>query len=342
MIPRLEIHFTLAQQYAFFFGHPFDCPKNMFLLNHARSGILLALQALHLPSGSKVGVMTYNCHTVFNAIAQSGNRPVFIDVSDSMTVDMRDLERKAEGLSALVVTHLFGVLNDVREIKRRHPGLPIIEDCAHAYGLDDLVGEFAVFSIGQGKLPSLGDGGLLVVNDHGFQEDVASLYQRLPRYGLFGEAKLFFSLWIKSLLYRPGIYSMITSRLKQSRKVSTGIEVISPKKMSRGIQSMLDKEIASVNGIIQDRKQRALTLAGRIQRLSGTRSVQYGSNAFMLVVHCEYPKALSDYFREEGLETETHFKLCLEWAKSFGYIQGMCPGVEYLIYHLLMIPTYKY
>ena len=341
MIPRLEIHFTLAQQYAFFFGHPFDCPKNMFLLNHARSGILLALQALHLPSGSKVGVMTYNCHTVFNAIAQSGNRPVFIDVSDSMTVDLEDLERKAEDLSALVVTHLFGIQNDIREIKRRHPTLPIIEDCAHAYGLDDLVGEFAVFSIGQGKLPSLGDGGLLVVNNHSFLEDVAPLYQQLPGYCFIGDAKLFFSLWIKSLFYLPGVYSTITYRMKQNRKVSSGIEVISPKKMSRGIQSMLDKEIASVNRLIQDRKRRAHSLADRIQQLPGTRSVRWGANAFMLVVQSENPKALSDFFRKEGIETETHFKHCLEWAESFGYIPGECPGVENLICHLLMIPTYK-
>lgn len=341
MRPRLDIHFTLAQQHAFLFGHSYNCPENTFLLNHARSGIFLALQALQLPSGSKVGVMAYNCHTVFNAIAQSGNRPVFIDVSERMTIDLDDLDRKAAGLSAIVVTHLFGIVNDVHEIKRRYPSLPVIEDCAHAFGLDDFVGEFVVFSIGQGKLPSLGDGGILVVNDLGLREDVAHRYQQLPGYGFFGNVKLFFSLWIKSLLYRPGLYSMITVRMKQNRKVSSGIEVISPKKMSQGIQSMLDKEMASVNGTIRDRKLKARSLADRIRLFSGVRSVQWGLNGFMLVVNCDDPKELNDCFRKEGIETETHFKNCLEWAKSFGYIPGECPGVESLILHLLMIPTYR-
>ena len=161
MKPRLDVHFSCRMKRVFLFGRPYLPVENEFLLNHARSGILLALQALKLAPQSKVGVMAYNCHTVFNAVAQADCIPVFLDVTDGMTIDVEDLNKKVSGLSALVVTHLFGIQNDVALIRTKYPHLPIIEDCAHAYGITDIQGDFAVFSIGQGKLPSLGDGGIL-------------------------------------------------------------------------------------------------------------------------------------------------------------------------------------
>ena len=65
-----------------------------------------------------------------------------------------------------------------------------------------------------------------------------------------------------------------------------------------------------------------------------------GENAFMAVVRTDEPKALKKQYAERGVETETHFKHCIEWAEEFGYVRGTCPKAEMLVNHLLMIPTY--
>lgn len=65
-----------------------------------------------------------------------------------------------------------------------------------------------------------------------------------------------------------------------------------------------------------------------------------GSNAFMAIVTCEDPAALQKHYAERGIETATHFKNAITWAKQFGYVEGSCPNAEKLVNKLLMIPTY--
>ena len=94
MIPRLHIVFPCHFRKEFWFGKPYEAAENEFLLDHARSGILLALKAMGLPKGSGVGVMVYNCHTVPNAVHQAGYELVFLDVTDDLRLDMEDLNPK--------------------------------------------------------------------------------------------------------------------------------------------------------------------------------------------------------------------------------------------------------
>ena len=234
MKPRLEVRFPLKDQWAFWTGNPYEPAQGEFLLDHARSGILLALQALALPAGSGVGVMAYNCHTVFNAVRQADYQPVFLDVTDALVLDKDDLVRKRGAIRALVVTHLFGILNDVDSIKENYPDLPVIEDCAHAFGLEQVSGDFAVFSIGQGKLPSLGDGGILFVKNRKYDETIARLYSDLPAYSWQGRLKQSLVMWIKSLSYIPFVYSSVTRFIKSRRNPFSGVEDVVPQLFDSG------------------------------------------------------------------------------------------------------------
>lgn len=340
MKPRLQIHFSLAQQWAFLFGESYEPKRNEFSLNHARSGILLALNALNLPLGSKVGVLAYNCHTVFNAITQAGFQCVFVDVTDRLRIDGEDLRRKAAGLQVLIITHLFGIRNDVQALREEYPELVIIEDCAHAYGNRSLYGDFAVFSCGQGKMPSLGDGGFLIVLNEKYLARTSHLYSNLPGYGILSSAKLFFSLLAKSWMYSPVIYSLITKPLKERRPLVSCREKIVPRKMSRGILSLYNKAKTQEDAILENRCANAQVLAESIQNHPMVQSVFFGDNAFMLIAHCPDPSKLKTYLEQGGTESATHFAHCIEWAEEFGYERGLCPKAEYLVNHILMIPTY--
>lgn len=339
MKPRIEINFTFSQQLCFLFGKPYVPSESEFLLNNGRSAMLLALRALELPKGAGVGMMIYNCHTVMNVIEQSGCVPVFIDVKDDLTIDVEDLERKASRLSALIVTHLFGMVNDVRTIREMFPNLAIIEDCAHAYGIEKIDGDFATFSIGQGKLPSVGDGGMLLVRNENYQERVACLYNALPGYTKLHSAKLFMKLLVKSWLNSRCIYGWLTLPLKQTRLPVSGKERIVPMRMCRNISAVYAFEKKRMSQRIEKRLQKAEGLKTELETM-GVIWTHYGINAFMLIARCHDTERLRRTLKARGLDSATHFNNALVWAEEFGYQQGECPNIEELIHHLLMIPTY--
>lgn len=323
-------------------GKPYEPVQGEFLLNHARSGILLALQALDLPLGSGVGVMAYNCHTVFNAVRQAGYQPVFLDVTDALVLDLDDLAKKREAVKALVVTHLFGIVNDMGIIRNTYPDLPVIEDCAHAYGLDHVSGDFAVFSIGQGKLPSLGDGGILFVKNRWHDETIARLYSDLPSYSLQGRLKQSLVMWIKSLSYIPFVYSSVTRFIKSRRKPFSGVEVIVPRKMSKGIRALYQRVWNTLQQDIVTRRERMAEMDAFLCGLPGTSRVLGESiNGFMAVAVCDDVDSVKMCLQQHGIEAETHFAHCIDWAEAFGYLRGDCPRTEYFVHHLLMVPTYN-
>ena len=105
----------------------------IFYVNHGRTGIRLALSALELPEGSRVGVQVFNCHTVFNAIKTAGYNPVFIDITDQFQIDIDDLKKKSNKIDALIITHLFGIPADIDKVYDILSDIPVIEDCAHSF-----------------------------------------------------------------------------------------------------------------------------------------------------------------------------------------------------------------
>ena len=340
MKPRLEIHFCREERKWFKQGREYTLPKGEYWLNHCRSGIQLALQALELQPQTGVGMMVYNCHTVMNAIRQAGCKPVFVDITEGMTIDMEDLAKKREQMQVLIVTHLFGIINDVKAIKKRYPDLIIIEDCAHCFE-HEIEGEFGVYSVGQGKFPSIGDGGLLKANSLESERirELEDMYAALPGYTKKQERKLYVRLWMKAMMYSKGLY-WLTRRMKGMRELGSESvrEEVTIKKMSRGIANILAHKRDDYPVAVQERLQNAAITSERVRELGSECII--GENAFMAVVMCEEPEALKKMLAKRGIETETHFKHCIDWAKQFGYVEGSCPMAEKLVNHLLMVPTY--
>ena len=131
MKPRLDIQFPLKRQWQYWFGEEYKPKDGEYLVNHARTGIVMALRAT-LPKGGRVGVVAYNCHTVANAVVNAGCNPFFVDVTEDLRIDV---ESVPVDLDAIVVTNLFGIRNDIAAIRKRLPKAIIIVDNAHGYGL---------------------------------------------------------------------------------------------------------------------------------------------------------------------------------------------------------------
>lgn len=336
MIPRLQISFSLKNQKAFWFGKAYTPAKGEYLLNHARSGVVMALRAT-LPEGGRVGVVAYNCHTVANAVVESGCTPIFIDVTEDLHMDVQHLERLQ--LDAIVVTNLFGIHNDLAAIRKTQPNAIIIVDNAHGYGLP-AEGDFTVYSINQGKMPALGAGGLLWVNSDQYQASIQQQYAALPSYTKSQELKLFIIMLAKAWMHIPWIYGLITRRMKNYRGKATCREAVALRRMPKGVSRMYQQALPTIAEQIQQQRANAQQMADPLLSKGLAEQVWYGDNAFMLIARTKDTIDLSKYLADRGVESATHFARAIEWAKQFGYTEGQCPMTERLTKELIMIPTY--
>ena len=336
MIPRLNISFSLKNQWAFCFGQAYSPAKGEYLLNHARSGIVMALHAA-LPKGGRVGVVAYNCHTVANAVVESGCTPIFVDVTEDLHMDVQHLTRLQ--LDAIVVTNLFGIHNDIAAIRAAQPNAIIIVDNAHGYGLPT-EGDFTVYSINQGKMPALGAGGLLWVNAEQYMASIQQQYAALPSYSKSQEQKLFITMSAKAWMHIPWIYGLITRRMKTHRGKIACREAVVLRRMAQGVSRMYQLALPTIAEQIQQQRANAQQVADTLLSKGLAEQVWYGDNAFMLIARSDNPEQLSQYFAKNGVESATHFAHAIEWAKEFGYTEGQCPMAERLTKELIMIPTY--
>lgn len=329
MKPRLDIKFPFKRQWCYWFGKEYKPKDGEYLLNHARTGIVMALKA-SVPEGGRVGVVAYNCHTVANAVVNAGCKPVFVDVTERLTIDV---EPVSADLDAIVVTNLFGIRNDIEAIRKHLPNAIIIVDNAHGYGLP-AEGDFTVYSINQGKFPALGPGGILVTNERMKElenERISEMYASLPGYNFIAQLKLFAQMLVKAIAYSPCFY-WLTMKVKGMRELGSERirEKVVMKRMAAGVRRLYQAWLPSAASEIAKQRQNAEKIE----------SAFYGDNAFMAIVKYDDPSALQKQYAERGIETATHFNRCIEWAKQFGYVEGSCPTAEHLTRHLLMIPTY--
>ena len=337
MIPRLEVKFSLLYQWQYWFGKTYPPKDNEYLLNHARSGIVLALRS-SLSDGGRVGVMAYNCDTVANAILNANCEPIFVDVTEDLHIDINSLNDK--NLDAIVVSNLFGIHNDINKISALYPNLIIIVDNAHGCGLP-IEGDFTVYSIDQGKFPSIGRGGILHVNNVEYKDKIQELYDNVPSYSFLQQIILFCKMIVNALLHLPLVYGIFTIRLKSNRKIRNSKEEVVIKRMPNGISKIYNKVMPKINALIEQRTSNAEQISLLVKNEFNDVSLLCGMNAFMLVAKLNEPNRLKKRLADKGIESATHFSNSIVWAKQFGYTDGSCPTAERLTKELLMIPTYR-
>ncbi|HEX6080281.1 MAG TPA: DegT/DnrJ/EryC1/StrS family aminotransferase, partial [Methylomirabilota bacterium] len=175
---------AFEQEFARYLG-----TKHAVLTSSATAAIWMALRALGVKSDDEVLVPSHTAFPTVEAVCFAGARPVFVDVDDSYTVDIRDAGTKISPRTVgFVPVHLYGHPADLDGIRRLcgERSLWLFEDCAQAHGAawqGRKVGSFgraAAFSFYPSKnLTVMGDGGMLVTDD----DDVAARCRRLRDHG---------------------------------------------------------------------------------------------------------------------------------------------------------------
>lgn len=138
----------------------------------------IALRAAGLQQGEVVLSNGFTLAPVPGAIMAAGGKPLLVEVTEEMVIDLDDLECKAVESKArfLLLSNMRGHLADMdrlSQIVRKH-GLILIEDCAHTMGAawngvkSGNFGLAGCFSTQTYKHLNSGEGGLLTSDDPEF------------------------------------------------------------------------------------------------------------------------------------------------------------------------------
>ncbi len=132
-----------------------------------------ALRAMGIGPGERVLTNAFTLAPVPGAIAAVGASPVFVEVTEDLTIDIDDVAAKAPGARALLLSHMRGHICDMDRLMAvcNAAGLPVVEDCAHTMGAawngvpSGRHGVFGCYSTQTYKHMNSGEGGLIVSDD---------------------------------------------------------------------------------------------------------------------------------------------------------------------------------
>ena len=132
-----------------------------------------ALRAIGVKPGEKVLTNAFTLAPVPGAIASMGAVPVFVGVTEGLTIDLDDLEAKLDQARVLMLSHMRGHLCDMDRLMAlcNDAGVTVIEDCAHTMGAawrgvpSGRHGLIGCYSTQTYKHMNSGEGGLFVTDD---------------------------------------------------------------------------------------------------------------------------------------------------------------------------------
>ena len=163
-----------------------------------------ALRAHGVVAGDPVLTNAFTLAPVPGAIASLGGRPVFVETTEALTIDLEHLEAqaKASGARVLMLSHMRGHQPDMDAVMSLagRLGLTVIEDCAHTMGgswggvVSGRHGASACYSSQTYKHINSGEGGLLITDDPEVAARATLLsgsYMLYERHGAGPEAEVF-------------------------------------------------------------------------------------------------------------------------------------------------------
>lgn len=140
--------------------------------------IATALRAVGVGQGDAVLTNAFTLAPVPGAIAAVGGTPIFVGVTEDLTIDLADLAAKAGHARILLLSHMRGHICDMDRLMEicDAAGIIVIEDCAHTMGgawrgvPSGRHGAVGCYSTQTYKHMNSGEGGLLITDD----EDIAA------------------------------------------------------------------------------------------------------------------------------------------------------------------------
>lgn len=164
-----------AKEFAALYG-----AKHCVPVANGTDSIYIILKMLGIDKGDEVITVANSWISSSETITQAGATPIFVDVDEYFTIDVRAIESKiTKATKAIMPVHLYGQMADVEAIAElcKQYNLYLIEDCAQSHfseingSLAGLRGIASSFSFFPGKnLGAYGDAGCILTNDDAVAE----------------------------------------------------------------------------------------------------------------------------------------------------------------------------
>jgi dTDP-4-amino-4,6-dideoxygalactose transaminase len=322
----------------------------------ARAAVIVALKALGMPPGSKIGVPLYCCPVVFKAVRAAGCVPRFLDIDpETFCLSSEDLRTKHLGIDALIAVHMFGNLCDMPKVLEIMEGKPMIEDCAQSLGstLDGRAcgsfGDISFFSFRSGKYLSVGEGGALFSENKDLRARISELTAALPIPTRAKEIKHVITTYIRSKLRSRPLWGLVGSRVWAVYNKRTEFADKSPIVLSRVFASDLAtarRRMPQLDSMIASQRAHAEYFEHNLKLDPGMlcrERPRTHYNRFMypiILPSTAQRDMMAAYLRSHGVGTSRPYEEVITGAaEQYGY-EGDCPSAERTLRRTLVIPSF--
>lgn len=325
-------------------------------IRSARAAVIVALKALGMRPGARIGVPLYCCPVVFKAVKAADCTLRFIDIDpDTFCLSPNDLSVKSTDIDAVIAVHMFGNLCDMPSIMAAMNGKPVIEDCAQSLGsllhgrVSGSFGHVSFFSFRSGKYLSVGEGGALYSREMNLYARISELVAALPSPGRTDELKHVVMTYARSKLRSKPLWGLMGSRIWGIYNKKTEFSDKSPISLGKIFASDLTTvryRMAFLDSMIISQRANAgyyechlhVSPAKLYFEKSGT-----FYNRFMYPItfpSSEHRDAMMKYLQGHSISTAKPYEDVIKGAaEHYGY-GGDCPVAEQMLKNSLIIPSY--
>ncbi len=338
--------------------------------NSGRSALLALLHAFGIGRGDSVLVQAFTCVAVPNSVVWAGARPVYVDIDDTLNIDIADAERKiAERTKAIIVQHTFGTPADMDRavaLAKKH-NLILIEDCAHSLGGTykgkklGTIGDAAFFSFGRDKVLSSVWGGIASLN---VKRRMVHVEYKLKK---FKEELPYPSrAWIAQQLFHPVAFAAILptytivlgkvllETLKRLGFLSVpvyeeekrgGQPSVMPRQYPNALARLLLRQLSKLERYTTQRQGIAALYRKKLRSKEGLSMPPYieGSCYLRYPVFVDKPENVVRRLQRHGILLGNWYHNVIDPKGvdfvSVGYTLGSCPKAEQAARSILNIPT---
>lgn len=297
--------------------------KYSLTVNSGTDALIISLKSLNLNKGDEVLTTSNTWISSAYAIALNNCKPIFIDVDINNFQMKYDLIEKhiTKKTKAIIVTHLYGMPNNMTEICRiaKKYNIFVIEDIAQAHLAkfkNKIVGNFgdlACISFYPSKnLGALGDGGAILTN----QKKLYLKCKSLANYG--------------AVNFRDSDHKIIgfNSRLDELQAYFL-LEKLNKLKIDTLKRNKLAK--------IYDKKCDELN----IKRMPNYDGYFNAYHIYLIVI--KNRDFIKNQLEKKNIKCQIHYKLPIHLQTAFKYLKykkGDLPNTEYLSKNILSLPFY--
>jgi len=330
-----------------------------------RSALYHALKSLNFPAWTQIAVSAYTCVTVINTVIQAGYKPLYVDIDESLNMDLKDFEKKInKNTKAVIVQHTFWnplPMDKWTNFAENH-NLVLIEDCAHALWAeiwDKKLGTFwdmAIFSSWRDKVISSVTWWYLLINNEEYfiqKPKLIAVSRKLAIQNLMYNIIAYLAwktydiyLW-KVLMYLSKKFYWIPLILTPNEKACNFS--IFHYQLPDSLTYLARKQLKQVDKINKHRIELANLYKGKLKDFQFPKEEKFAKNIyFWVAIICKNKEQLETIVKN-GRKENIYFwilwtgeNIIPKWTdlKKCEYQKWTCPNAENLSPRILILPNH--